>query len=66
MITERDKALIAYGYCVGKDAGHNETVEGTFWGNGRSIVHIEAAKDFVDDLDKNDTDCAVRDWEDHK
>ena len=63
MLTEKEKALLAYGYCVGKELGHNETVEGCFWGNGRPVVHIDSAKDFIEELDKNDIDGAVYDWE---
>lgn len=58
-LTDRDKAMLSWGYCVGKEVGHNETVEGYFGSSGRSECHMEDAAEFIRDLTSDDIEHSI-------
>lgn len=42
-------ALLIIAYSTGYEHGHHDTVEGHFWGNGRSEMHDSHAAEWLDD-----------------
>lgn len=59
-LTEKEMALLSYGYCVGKEAGHHETVEGYFGSSGRPECHREDSTDFINELTSDDIEYVTR------
>jgi len=59
ILTEKEKSLLSLGYCIGKEAGHHETVEGYFSGDGRSESHIDDAIEFISDLTIDDINHGI-------
>ena len=48
MQNDEIKKMIVIAYSSGYEHGHNDTVEGVFWGNGRSETHDSDAKEWAE------------------
>jgi hypothetical protein len=49
-MNERIKQMLIVAYSSGYEAGHHDTVEGSFQGNGRSDEHHEMAAEIIDQM----------------
>ena len=52
---DKTKQLLIIAYATGYENGHHDTVEGTFYGNGRSEIHFPDAAEWLDDAETDGT-----------
>ena len=48
-LNDKIKRMLIIAHSMGYEAGHHDTVEGTFYGNGRSEVHDCISKEIVEE-----------------